>query len=60
MIRRCLGRTPRGEDCGHAHTIAHSKMCAMCWGYLSGAVPGDPADDVEVTDGDEREACDEE
>jgi hypothetical protein len=29
-------------------------------GELYAAVPGDPADDVEVTDGDEREACDEE
>lgn len=33
------------------HSIPHSERCAMCLGYLLGCVPGDPADDCEVTDG---------
>jgi hypothetical protein len=43
-LRRC-------NVCGHLHSIPHSDRCAMCWGYVCGHVPGDPADDCEVTDG---------
>ena len=45
ILRRC-------EVCGHMHSIPHSERCAMCLGYLLGCVPGDPADDCEVCDGE--------